>query len=219
MSNRVELLYRINQGQTETVPAKWVQNDSSGKAQYFRARLPAFRAGDVVEYVPVCRCAGRQVPAANDIQAFTSSFRVAEAGADLIRTRATRATSSSARSARTRGSSGKAAISDGATLRSAGTAPHTRRRPITSPLHLLEHSEEVAGLHSALTFLKFDVDEREIKKKMFGRTARKAVRAFQAQHGLSATGRVDPQTADRFNQVLRSEGYFPGQLGPFRDRA
>ena len=41
-SNNVALLYRIDHGPTEIVPAKWVQNDPSGKAQYFRAVFPPF---------------------------------------------------------------------------------------------------------------------------------------------------------------------------------
>lgn len=44
-SNNVALLYRIDQGPTEMVPAKWLQNDPSGNAQYFRACLPALRPG------------------------------------------------------------------------------------------------------------------------------------------------------------------------------
>ncbi|MGH9958284.1 MAG: peptidoglycan-binding domain-containing protein, partial [Pyrinomonadaceae bacterium] len=80
-SNYVELLYRVNQGPTEGVAAKWVQNDPSGKAQYFRARLPAFRAGDIVEYIPICSCAGRQVPSPDQARQFASSIRVTEAEA------------------------------------------------------------------------------------------------------------------------------------------
>src|SRR5687767_6804979 len=62
--NSVELLYRINRESTKTIAAKWLWNDTSGDKQYFRANFPAsaFRAGDTVEYVPICRSAGRQVP-------------------------------------------------------------------------------------------------------------------------------------------------------------
>src|SRR5262245_20815134 len=81
-SNRVEIRYRVNQGQIETVSAKWLRTDPSGKAQYFRARLPGFRAGDTVEYLVICGCAGRQVPSPDDAQQFTSSFRVIEDGID-----------------------------------------------------------------------------------------------------------------------------------------
>lgn len=78
-SNKVELLYRVNQGPMETVAARWLRNDPSGKAQYFRAHLPAFRAGDTVEYIPICRCAGRQVPSPDEAQQFPSSIRFTEA--------------------------------------------------------------------------------------------------------------------------------------------
>ena len=80
-SNYVELLYRVNQGPTEMVAARWMQNDPSGKAQYFRARLPAFRAGDTVEYIPICSWAGRQVPSPDQARQFASSIRVTDAQA------------------------------------------------------------------------------------------------------------------------------------------
>ena len=60
-SNKVELLYRVNRGPLQMVAAKWLLNDLSGKSQYFRAHLAAFRVGDIVEYIPICRCAGRGV--------------------------------------------------------------------------------------------------------------------------------------------------------------
>ena len=80
-SNNIKLLYRIDQGPTEMVAAKWLQNDPSGKAQYFRARLPALRAGDIVEYLPICHCAGRQVPSPDQARQFASSIRVTDAQA------------------------------------------------------------------------------------------------------------------------------------------
>src|SRR5438105_681253 len=68
-SNRVYLRFRTNREQAEhTVDLRWWRNDISGKAQYFRARLPVstFRPGDTVEYTAVCYCAGRQVPSADE---------------------------------------------------------------------------------------------------------------------------------------------------------
>src|SRR6266567_6610295 len=74
--NNVEVLYRINQGPTEKVTAKWLRNDTYKKSQYFRASLPAFRAGDMVEYAALCRRAGRWVvPAPEEVEHFASSFR------------------------------------------------------------------------------------------------------------------------------------------------
>ena len=82
-SNKVELLYHLNQGSAVTVAAKWVQNDIVRQAQYFRATLPALRAGDVVEYLPINGCAGCQFPSPAELTAFPSSFRVVEATAPL----------------------------------------------------------------------------------------------------------------------------------------
>src|SRR5215211_8547587 len=84
-SNRVEVLYRRNRGPTETAPARWLRNDPSGKTQYYRARLPALEAGDTVEYTPICRCAGRQVPSPEEAQEFASSFRAVWTGSELPR--------------------------------------------------------------------------------------------------------------------------------------
>src|SRR5712692_3613533 len=80
--NNVEVLYCINQGPTEKVTAKWLRNDTYKKSQYFRASLPALRAGDTVEYTALCRRAGRQVvPSPEVTEHFTSSFQVIDAEA------------------------------------------------------------------------------------------------------------------------------------------
>lgn len=75
-SNKVDLLYRVNQGSVETVAAKWLRHDLSQKAQYFKVRLPAFHVGDTVEYTALCHCAGRQVPSPEEAKEFASSFHV-----------------------------------------------------------------------------------------------------------------------------------------------
>lgn len=75
-SNRIEVLYRTNQGPTKNIAANWLRNDFSGRAQYFSAHLPSFQAGDMVEYTVICRFAGRQVPSSEEAKQFASSFRV-----------------------------------------------------------------------------------------------------------------------------------------------
>jgi hypothetical protein len=76
-SNQVEVLYRIDGGPVQALPAKWFRNDLVRKAQYFRAQFPALRAGDKVEYSAICRCAGRQIPSAAEAERLASSFRIA----------------------------------------------------------------------------------------------------------------------------------------------
>jgi Tc toxin complex TcA C-terminal TcB-binding domain/ABC toxin N-terminal region/Neuraminidase-like domain/Salmonella virulence plasmid 28.1kDa A protein len=78
-SNKIEVLYRTNQGPTKSIAADWLRNDFSRRAQYFSARLPSFQAGDVVEYTVICRFAGRQVPSPEQAKHFASSFHVAGA--------------------------------------------------------------------------------------------------------------------------------------------
>jgi len=82
-SNRVELRYWVNQGAVERVAATWVRNEVSSGAQYFAARLPALRAGDVVEYTPIGTCGGRQVPSPDDAARPSSSLRVLAADPSL----------------------------------------------------------------------------------------------------------------------------------------
>src|SRR3712207_1065617 len=74
-SNSVEVRYRVNQEPVQTVTGTWLRNDVTGKTQYFQARLPALRVGDTVEYMAICRCAGRQVPSPEQAQRLESSFR------------------------------------------------------------------------------------------------------------------------------------------------
>lgn len=75
-SNKIEVLYRTNQGPTKSVAAKWLRNDFSRGAQYFSVHLPPFLVGDVVEYTVICRFAGRQVPSPEQAKHFASSFYV-----------------------------------------------------------------------------------------------------------------------------------------------
>ena len=78
-SNRVELRYRVNQGTTEILAAKRLPGHSAlSQSQYFTISLPAFRAGDSVEYRVICYCAGCQVPSPEQAENFASSFRVIE---------------------------------------------------------------------------------------------------------------------------------------------
>ncbi len=84
-SNSVEVRYRVNQGKTISIPAQFLKNGRGLTSQYFRASLPAFEPGDTVEYVAICRCAGRQVPSVDELEKFTSSFTVVEAGSQIKR--------------------------------------------------------------------------------------------------------------------------------------
>lgn len=77
-SNSVKVRYRVNQGPIQTVTAKWMRNDIARKAQYFKASLPNLRVGDTVEYAVLCRCAGRQVPSAEQAKHLEHSFRVVD---------------------------------------------------------------------------------------------------------------------------------------------
>lgn len=75
-SHHLQVRFRVNGGPVETITANWLRNDLARRAQYYKAQLPTFRAGDVVEYSVVCHCAGKQVPSPEETQGFASSFRV-----------------------------------------------------------------------------------------------------------------------------------------------
>ena len=75
-SNQINILYRVNQGTLQKIPARWLRNNVVDKAQYFRASLPPFQAGSIVGYSVICRCAGQQFPKIDQAQELQSSFQV-----------------------------------------------------------------------------------------------------------------------------------------------
>src|SRR5262245_28969044 len=80
-SNVVQVGYGVNDGPMMTVTAGFLRHDVFQKAQYFAARLPALHLGDTVDFIAMCRCAGRQVPPAEETKQFASSFRVTDTSA------------------------------------------------------------------------------------------------------------------------------------------
>jgi hypothetical protein len=76
-SNTLTVRYRVNNGLTQTVPGRELRTDFQRQIQYFAVAFPAFLTGDVVEYLPVLSCAGRQVPAPNIAERFLSKFHLA----------------------------------------------------------------------------------------------------------------------------------------------
>lgn len=79
--NMVEVHYRVNQSETNTLSAKLTRTDSALKNQYFQAEFPPLNVGDTVDYSVICRCAGRQVPNPYQIGQFSDSFEVSEIAA------------------------------------------------------------------------------------------------------------------------------------------
>src|SRR5436309_2934130 len=77
-SNRVQVSYRVGSGPLRTAAATWVGNDSLRNAQYFEADLGFFERGERVEYIPICVCAGRRVPASVEGADVVFKFLVGE---------------------------------------------------------------------------------------------------------------------------------------------
>jgi hypothetical protein len=76
--NTVTIRYRVDGGLVQSIPARQVRTDYPTASQYFVGIFPPFEAGDeTVRYEAVMACAGRQVPAAGQIDRFPSSFRLA----------------------------------------------------------------------------------------------------------------------------------------------
>ncbi len=93
-SNTLEIHYQVDRGPTHRIEARFLRNAPARRAQYFQAILPAFRAGETVEYAVICRCAGRQVPPPETTEQFVSSFRVQTTEAQPSREATTRPTPS-----------------------------------------------------------------------------------------------------------------------------
>lgn len=80
-TNAVQILYRVDGGQVQTLPARELRTDYARQAQYFAATFPALPTGNLVEYAPVLTCGGRQVPPAPANDRLFSRFHLAEAPA------------------------------------------------------------------------------------------------------------------------------------------
>jgi hypothetical protein len=76
-SNVVLVHYRVNDGRVLTIRAHEMPGPWSADKQVFQARFPSLPPGALVEYLPVCACAGRQVPSAS-VRDLSSAFRVPE---------------------------------------------------------------------------------------------------------------------------------------------
>jgi hypothetical protein len=75
-TNSVVVQYRVDGGIVRTVPGRELRNDYSRNVQYFVAVFPPFPTGDLVEYTPIFRCGGRQVPPPHVSERFRSGFRL-----------------------------------------------------------------------------------------------------------------------------------------------
>ncbi len=177
------------------------------EAQYFTTRFPKFNPGIRVEYEVRVKSSGLHSISEQTVGEI-NWFQVVEKNSNrniqLDVKDTTPNTSSRKRSP----------VSSNPAFASRSTS----RRRITFPLQLPAQGEAVADLHQALSFLKFEVAQREIEKQSLGRTTRQAVLAFQKQQGLQATGQIDQRTSEKLNAVLAKAGYFPTKERPFQDR-
>src|SRR6516164_1285225 len=78
-SNSVVVRFTVNGGTPQTVTAAFLQHNVHERAQYFVATFPELHVNDKVDYIPICRCPGRQVPDRGQASTFPSSFRVISA--------------------------------------------------------------------------------------------------------------------------------------------
>jgi Protein of unknown function (DUF3237) len=73
-SNIGGVKYRLDGGLIQTLSAVLIHTDYSQARQYFCSTFPVFQNGNKVEYQPIVRCAGRQVPLVTDEINWLSSF-------------------------------------------------------------------------------------------------------------------------------------------------
>jgi hypothetical protein len=74
----------VDKGLVQTVPAHEIRNDHDRNVQYFGVTFPTFYGGNVVEFVPLLTCAGRQCPPAHLADRFRSKFRLEPAEAPRV---------------------------------------------------------------------------------------------------------------------------------------
>src|SRR5437764_11534086 len=77
----VEVLYRVDDGLVQSVPARALRTDHQRDVQYFRTTFPRLPSARRVRYCPVASCAGRQVPLAQEAERLPSSFELESAAA------------------------------------------------------------------------------------------------------------------------------------------
>jgi hypothetical protein len=74
--NAVKVLYRVDDGVLQSVPARELCTDHARHVQYFRVAFPRFVTGQRVRYCPVATCAGRQVPLTPEAERLPSTFKL-----------------------------------------------------------------------------------------------------------------------------------------------
>ena len=77
---------------------------------------------------------------------------------------------------------------------------------ITFPLRLNMKGERVTDLQNMLSRLGHEIEASEKTARQFGRTTQNAVRKFQEDLELEATGVVDEETAARINGRRKGRG-------------
>jgi hypothetical protein len=77
-ANSVSVSYRVDDGPTRMLAAPESRVDYSRGVQYFTASFPRDLDGDRVEYCPVAKCAGRQVPSHGAEHKALSAFSLAK---------------------------------------------------------------------------------------------------------------------------------------------
>jgi hypothetical protein len=234
-SHVVKLLYRINKSseKPKEVEADWIRSDPSGKSQHYRAFLPPFQPGDVVEYCPVCWCAGRQVPNPMDSPAdgkkYPAAFKVAQ-GFDIPPAEVERQFSGPAtRDAFARGGStaglmaaapgrSKAQSGDQAAGPKDGELGVPARRGVKTMhavrwvLSLDQQGEDIADLHAAFDALGLgsQLPEKERVTRRYGQRTAEFVRSLQQSLNVATQqpGTVDEATAAAINSRLFEQGVF-----------
>lgn len=76
-ANSVHIRYSVDGDSVQILRAPLVSTDYATNTQYFRAQFPTFWSGDLVEYLPVLTCSGRQAPGPETTASFPTSFRLA----------------------------------------------------------------------------------------------------------------------------------------------
>jgi hypothetical protein len=85
--------------------------------------------------------------------------------------------------------------------------------PVTFPLKQATTGPAVADLHAALKFLGYSIAAADLANQRYGNTTKAAVKKFQTEQQLTASGEVDEPTAARLNQALTERGALEASPG------
>jgi hypothetical protein len=93
-----------------------------------------------------------------------------------------------------------------------------RLMKVRNPLRLNMQKSKVADLQRALAWMGHEIDVKEARTQIYGKTTRKAVIAFQTAQNLPVSGNVGWKTAQKINSLIQENSMMVSCKDKFRIR-